>query len=400
MRLSLCALLVLLPLTRALGAAGLTAHLTLDGTLDDVTRNHDGTSLAAPAFDTGIAGDALQISTARAAVTLGNPQALDFGKDFTVSAWVKTTYAGEQVVIYRGHPARFVSPALQINVQGPKFFIYGDSQGSLGADFQTTDGLAANDGEWHQLAVSYSAATTPHFTLYLDGIGKHPGDAGTFFAGDFVTKPNLTNSVVRVGGRDAESDAYRFNGAIDDVQFYDRTLKADQVKFLFDNPGIPLPLPVVPVIVVQPLPLQTVAAGSTVSFSVVAEAQTGPGYQWQVGGVNIPNATSATLTLTNVTTVGAGDYTVVVSNAAGTVTSAVAKLVVGGGPELALSQYAGITINGTAGLKYRIDYEPAIGPGNAWQELTNLVLTANQALFIDLQSTNAPKRIYRAVLVP
>ena len=44
-------------------------------------------------------------------------------------------------------------------------------------------------------------------------------------------------------------------------------------------------------------------------------------YQWQFKGANIPNATNATLTVTNVQAANTGAYRVTVSNAAGSTTS-------------------------------------------------------------------------------
>jgi uncharacterized repeat protein (TIGR03803 family) len=62
-------------------------------------------------------------------------------------------------------------------------------------------------------------------------------------------------------------------------------------------------------------------AGTNVTYTAAASG-TGPlSYQWQLNGVNIPGATGATLTLTNVTVSNSGSYTVVVTNAYGSVTS-------------------------------------------------------------------------------
>ena len=57
---------------------------------------------------------------------------------------------------------------------------------------------------------------------------------------------------------------------------------------------------------------QIMCSGNTVIFSVTATG-TGLTYQWQRDGVNVPGATSNTLTLNNITTSNAGNYTAVVS---------------------------------------------------------------------------------------
>jgi hypothetical protein len=72
-------------------------------------------------------------------------------------------------------------------------------------------------------------------------------------------------------------------------------------------------------------------AGSSFTFNVGAHG-TGLTYQWQENGINISNANSTNLTLTNVTLSDAGNYAVVVTNYNGSETSSVAALYVGYAP--------------------------------------------------------------------
>lgn len=82
-----------------------------------------------------------------------------------------------------------------------------------------------------------------------------------------------------------------------------------------------------PTIVLQPQS-QSILAGAAVSFSVVA-AGTGPlGYQWQKDDVAINGAISPSYVISAVSVTDAGAYTVVVTNAAGAVTSHAATLTV------------------------------------------------------------------------
>ena len=86
--------------------------------------------------------------------------------------------------------------------------------------------------------------------------------------------------------------------------------------------------PGAPTITTQPVG-QSVRAGQTASFSVSASGTPPPSYQWQKNGVAIAGATSATYTTPAATTADNGaQFTVVVSNAAGSVTSSVAALTV------------------------------------------------------------------------
>ena len=85
---------------------------------------------------------------------------------------------------------------------------------------------------------------------------------------------------------------------------------------------------VAPTIVAQPAN-QTVTAGQTASFSVTANGTTPLSYQWQKNGAPIAGATAATYTTPATTSADNGAlFAVVVSNAAGSVTSANATLTV------------------------------------------------------------------------
>jgi hypothetical protein len=180
--------------------------------------------------------------------------------------------------------------------------------------------------------VTYKGTNTPRITLYVDGIPKTWGDPGRYTHGAFPSEPLLTpdlaNAVLRIGGREAGSGNYTaFNGLVDELQIYNYALETAEVQYLFANPGqIVLP-PEVPVIRQHPVS-QTVMAGATVTFRVEADARTPLSYQWQFDGANLTGATSAILTLSAVTTNHAGSYSVVASNALGTVTSRAAILTV------------------------------------------------------------------------
>jgi hypothetical protein len=92
------------------------------------------------------------------------------------------------------------------------------------------------------------------------------------------------------------------------------------------------PAPVAPTITTQP-GNQTVTAGQTASFTVVASGTAPLGYQWQKNGANIAGATAASYTTPATTTSDSGSaFTVVVTNTAGTVTSSAATLTVNPAP--------------------------------------------------------------------
>jgi len=87
------------------------------------------------------------------------------------------------------------------------------------------------------------------------------------------------------------------------------------------------PVPTAPSITAQPQS-RMVTAGAAVTFSVGAAGTPPLNYQWRFDEADISGATQASLILSNVQPTQAGNYSVVVANELGSVTSSVAVLVV------------------------------------------------------------------------
>ncbi len=88
-----------------------------------------------------------------------------------------------------------------------------------------------------------------------------------------------------------------------------------------------------PTILTQPYN-QTVAAGSSATFTVAAGGSMPLSYQWRFNGTNFVGGNSNSFTVVNVQAANTGNYSVVVSNAYGTVTSANAALALGVPPAI------------------------------------------------------------------
>ena len=73
---------------------------------------------------------------------------------------------------------------------------------------------------------------------------------------------------------------------------------------------------------------QTALSGSNVTFSVATSGNPAPSIQWYWAGAPIAGATSASLTLTGVSTANSGNYYATATNIAGTSTTNVATLIV------------------------------------------------------------------------
>jgi hypothetical protein len=96
--------------------------------------------------------------------------------------------------------------------------------------------------------------------------------------------------------------------------------------------------PVEPAIFNQPLS-RAVRPGTNVTFRVSADGSQPLTYQWFFGGIEIANATNDTFTITDVQPPDAGNYTVEVSNVAGSLVSSEAVLTVLTNPPVELILY-------------------------------------------------------------
>ena len=146
---------------------------------------------------------------------------------------------------------------------------------------------------------------------------------------------------------------------------------------------------------------QTVAAGSTVTFTVLASGTAPLAYQWLFNGLPIiPAQTGTELVLNNVQTAQAGAYSVLVSNLAGPVMSGIAMLTVQTPPSMTrqptnYTAIAGSTASfnaaasGTAPLRFQWLFEGAPLSGQTASILTLPIVQPSQAGGYSVIITNA-----------
>jgi uncharacterized delta-60 repeat protein len=87
------------------------------------------------------------------------------------------------------------------------------------------------------------------------------------------------------------------------------------------------------VFLTQPI-AQTVNSGTNVTFTASATGTSRVSYQWQRNGADLPGQTNATLTLTGVLPADSGDYSVLIRNRSGELSSRAVALLVLGLPEI------------------------------------------------------------------
>ncbi len=163
---------------------------------------------------------------------------------------------------------------------------------------------------------------------------------------------------------------------------------------------------------------ETAAAGGTVTFTVNATGietanPTTAGdasiivplsYQWLKNGTVLTDATNSTLTITNVQRSDVANYSVVVTNLAGSVTSSVAALTVTGLSTAFIGEVPGtngsfvLNFAGLPDTDYRLEVATNLSPPVTWLPIaTNMTDSEGLWQFTDFQTTNGTVRFYRSV---
>lgn len=161
-------------------------------------------------------------------------------------------------------------------------------------------------------------------------------DAGTIYLADsgnhLIRRITASGVVSTLGG--LSGVVGNADGIGRDARFYFPTgLALDTNGTLYVTSGTSVRkgrLATAPIITSQPLS-RSVTTGSNVQFTVTASGAPDPTYQWYFNGQPFQGGTASTLSFTNARASDAGDYTVIVTNELGSVTSDVAKLTVTAG---------------------------------------------------------------------
>ncbi len=215
----------------------------------------------------------------------------------------------------------------------------------------------ANGAAWHHV-VGVCDEANGHVYLYVDG--TNAGSAAMIVKSGVLTSTQSLTIGARQEGNGTQYDN-QFVGAIDEVAVYNYALSAAQVQSHYYASGIAP-------IITQVTSSETTNVGSTAVLTVAAAGTPTLFYQWYDPNNN-PISTNATLTLSNVQSSAAGNYTIVVSNLYGTATSYSYLQVDLGPPQIAqdiaplmqtLELYAGlntvtfsVSVSGSAPFEYQ-----------------------------------------------
>jgi hypothetical protein len=260
----------------------------------------------------GEIGNAVSFNGTTGFLTTSNAAALELtGSPGTISAWIypKALGAGSRVC-----SAGSTNEGYQFALGASNTFRFATS----GVYVYSTNTVSSN--VWQQIAATWDGANA---RLYLQG-----ASAGT---GALAAYPPNNGSIFNIGV--SSGGISFFNGVVDEVRISNLARSATWLATEYNNQNNPAGFATFssewsrPGIITPPA-AQSVNAGQSVSFSVSVSGAAPLYYQWQENGTNILGATNAIYTIASPQAWNAGAYSVIVSNAAGTVAATGAQLVV------------------------------------------------------------------------
>jgi hypothetical protein len=253
--------------------ADLVAWWPGNGDAMDITGGNLATLTGAATYGPGESGQAFVFDGSLSGVQVANSASLEL-YNFTLETWIKK------------------ADAYRVNVASSNGEIAGYGRGGYGWGFYPYgriylsrigfDGAESsyliNDTKWHHIAVTKNFATV---SFYLDGQLANT----VMYDAPFTFTTSFT-----IGALDT-SMSYSFWGSIDELAVYKRALTAAEIASIYNvgSAGKCLVSGDPPVITRQPQS-QAVAAGQSVTFSVVCQSIEPLTYAWTRNGTPIAGA--------------------------------------------------------------------------------------------------------------
>ena len=365
--------------------AGLIGWWTGDGNANNVFGTNNGTLQGgATANAPGLVGNAFAFESTNGSVQIPN-SALLRPTDLTIEAWVKFASmdsagsggspAGDQYIVFRQNTRAsdfegFDLSKTRVGTTNLFRFLIASASGQI---VELRSSSIISTGTWYHVA---GIRGSNFVQLYVNGALER--QANISFPQDYGNFP------LYFGTSGQAAWDHKLKGNLDEVSFYNRALASNEIAAIYTAgasgkcKGL--------VIVSQPQST-AVFIGSNVTFNVSATGFGTLAYQWRSNDVAMNGATAASLTLSNTQPAFAADYTVVLTNLLGSVTSIVATLSVIPQPSVLVNADFG---DGGFG--------PKTGPAGLGQDASdfwNDPLAAGTALNLKTARGNATQRPWR-----
>lgn len=291
---------------------GLVAWWPAEGDANDIIGNNHGVP-SGVTFTPGQIGQAFELSGAESYVDFG-PSIGDFGtNNFTIACWMRTSGDGRAAFLEKRPACNMDWGPSWWGIRGTVDFVLEIGGAKMQYYSAVTTAISVTDGEWHHLVWTREGK---HLKVYVDGslnsTNTTPGIANITSDASMQLGTSSCNNV---------DGTTPFTGSVDELQIYNRALSSSEILAIYGTDGNDNGR--APVIVLQPKN-QRRNQGKSPTFKVAAVGSHPLAYQWQLGGVDIPEGNDDTFVTENL--LETNSFRCIVSNPYGIVTSAPAYI--------------------------------------------------------------------------
>lgn len=253
---------------------------------------------------------------------------------FTLEAWINPSQVAQSQPLLEWALPLIPSDGLMFWISipvlyggaGPGSLVLDISEGPGFDNFLSTPPDIIRSNVWQHVAATYDR-TSGNAALYVNGSLIAQTNAGVLTA---FTPQGLWfgyDAVSKGWGPSIFGEQDRYAGQMDEILVYNRALSAAEIEAAYSAGSYGLCPIATTSVAIQPTN-QTTFVGNSVTFKALPNGTAPLSYQWSLNGTNIPGATSASLSLTNVQLAQAGNYAVLAGNGAGSANSSNALLTV------------------------------------------------------------------------
>lgn len=220
------------------GAFTLLAHWTFDEGAGAKARDSGPSGLEAVltgcSWAPGVKGKAVQLNGTSDFLRLSPSPTLNFAPKapFTIAGWVKTTKPRGVILSLRPE-SDLPYDMLNLSLVEGKLFLQFRNQGNASKPPEARSGWKVNDDHWHHFAVTRQS--DGNMNLFVDGRRHDILKGATFLQwGKFITTNRVigAEALVLAGHKHSFFDQSRFDGCLDELQFYAGALGNETVRKL------------------------------------------------------------------------------------------------------------------------------------------------------------------------
>jgi hypothetical protein len=193
--------------------------------LHDSTGNgNNATMVNLPIWTTGIYGNAVNFNGSNYA-KVNNSPSINISGALTVSVWIKANNINKYGQLIDKEGSDVYSGVYSIRIDQNNTLTVRLSQG--GSILSVTTGQQINStNTWYNLVFTYDGVS--HLAIYVNGV------SASYYGNKFSGPLDISSKPLLIGQR--ESGDLSFDGIIDDVRIYNRSLSANEVANLYTQP--------------------------------------------------------------------------------------------------------------------------------------------------------------------